>query len=256
MAKLNGQMALVTGASGGIGRCIALELAREGATLFLVGRNTERLQQTALLCQSFCNDIKPAICDLTDSGALNCVLTALPERLDILIHCAGAIGHGMIEESPPSLLHDQFAANVIGPLALTRGVLPLLKKPKGQIVFVNSSSGLSSAPNRGYFSATQHALKALTDTLRQEVNRDNVRVTSVYPGRTATPRTEALFAREGRPYETDLLLQPEDGCRGRSPTTRFVRSRKATETPPHDCTRYALFDALTDCRIALRNQVL
>ena len=89
-------------------------------------------------------------------------------------------------------------------------LLPLLKKPRGQIVFINSSAGLTARPNVGYFSATQHALKALTDTLRDEVNVDGIRVLSIYPGRTATPRIQALHVIEGRPYQPEYLLQPDD----------------------------------------------
>jgi NADP-dependent 3-hydroxy acid dehydrogenase YdfG len=95
-------------------------------------------------------------------------------------------------------------------MILTQRLLPLLKKPRGQIVFINSSVGLTARPNVGYYSATQHAFKALTDSLRGEVNADGIRVLSVYPGRTATPRIQALHAEEGRPYEPEHLLQPDD----------------------------------------------
>jgi NADP-dependent 3-hydroxy acid dehydrogenase YdfG len=86
----------------------------------------------------------------------------------------------------------------------------MLKKQKGQIAFINSTQGLQAQARVGQFAATQHALKALADSLRDEVNSDGVRVFSVYPGRTATPRMEAIFTREGRAYKPELLLQPED----------------------------------------------
>ena len=92
----------------------------------------------------------------------------------------------------------------------TQRLLPLLKKPRGQVVFINSSAGLTARANTGQFSATQHAFKALADALRDEVNADGVRVLSVFPGRTATPRIESLHDKEGRPYQPGLLLQPED----------------------------------------------
>jgi NADP-dependent 3-hydroxy acid dehydrogenase YdfG len=93
---------------------------------------------------------------------------------------------------------------------LTQRLLPLLKKPRGQIVFVNSSAGLSARHNTGQFSATQHAFKALADALRDEVNADGVRVASIFPGRTATPRISNLHTKEGREFKPELLLQPED----------------------------------------------
>ena len=68
----------------------------------------------------------------------------------------------------------------------------------------------NARPNVGHYSATKHAFKALADSLRAEVNPDGIRVLSIYPGRTATPRMETLFAQEGRAYRPELLLQPED----------------------------------------------
>jgi len=115
-----------------------------------------------------------------------------------------------LADTPVDGLDRQYAANVRGPLLLTQRLLPRLMQPRGQIVVINSSAGLSTAPSRGQYSATQHALKCLTDTLRLEVNDQNVRVMSVYPGRTATPLIEALCAKEGKPYRPELLLQPED----------------------------------------------
>jgi NADP-dependent 3-hydroxy acid dehydrogenase YdfG len=131
-------------------------------------------------------------------------------RLDILVHCAGVISHGKLADAPIVSLDDQFRANVRGPLLLTQKLLPLLKKPRGQIVFINSTAALIPAANRGHFSATQQALKALADSLRQEVNVEGVRVLSVFPGRTATKRTQSLHEKEGRPFQSEVLLQPKD----------------------------------------------
>ena len=77
-------------------------------------------------------------------------------------------------------------------------------------MFVNSSQGLHAKGNTGLFAATQHALKAIADSLREEVNADGIRVLSIFPGRTATPRMKALYQAEGRPYQPELLLQAED----------------------------------------------
>jgi NADP-dependent 3-hydroxy acid dehydrogenase YdfG len=93
---------------------------------------------------------------------------------------------------------------------LTQLMLPLLKRPQGQIVFINSSAGLSTPANTGHFAATQHAFRALADVLREENNADGVRILSIFPGRTATPRIEALHGSEQRPFRPELLLQPED----------------------------------------------
>jgi NADP-dependent 3-hydroxy acid dehydrogenase YdfG len=98
----------------------------------------------------------------------------------------------------------------LGPYILTQGLLPLVRERMGQIVFLNSTAGLTSRANVGQYAATKHALKALADGLREEVNRDRIRVLSVYPGRTATQMQQQLHAVEGRLYHPDRLLQPGD----------------------------------------------
>jgi NADP-dependent 3-hydroxy acid dehydrogenase YdfG len=86
----------------------------------------------------------------------------------------------------------------------------MLKVRRGQIVFINSSSGLTAKPNSAPYNATKHALKAIADSLRAEVNAFGVRVISVYLGRTASEMQERIHRAEGKPYRPELLLQPED----------------------------------------------
>ncbi len=105
----------------------------------------------------------------------------------------------------------QYATNVRAPYVLTKRLLPLLTASRGQIVFVNSSAGLNAKrPDAGQYAATKHALRAIADSLREEVNPEGVRVLSVYLGRTATPLQEALFREQGKDYHAEMLLQPED----------------------------------------------
>ena len=105
----------------------------------------------------------------------------------------------------------QYATNIRAPYMLTKCLLPLLLTARGQIVFINSSVGLAAKrPDIGQYGATKHALKAIADSLREEVNARGIRVLTMYLGRTATPMQEALHAREGRTYRPEQLLQPED----------------------------------------------
>ena len=122
-----------------------------------------------------------------------------------------------------------FRSNVRGHYSLTRTMLPLLRKSLGQIVFVNSSAGLRSPANAGQFSATQHAFRSTADSLRDEVNADGIRVLSIFPGRTATPRMEKLFAKEGRAYKPELLLQPEDVAEMVTHSLRLPRTAEVTD---------------------------
>jgi NADP-dependent 3-hydroxy acid dehydrogenase YdfG len=93
---------------------------------------------------------------------------------------------------------------------LTQDLLPLVCRCQGQVVFMNSTAGLTSRANVSQCAGTKHALEALADSLREEVNRNGVRVLSVFPGRTASPSQEHLQAQEGRLYRPERLLQPED----------------------------------------------
>jgi short-subunit dehydrogenase len=211
--RLRDQIAVVTGSSGGIGGAIAVTLAREGSAVYLLGRNRAKLDSAASRMRSESLRAESWPLDLTSDEDLQHFrdhLAVTTGRVDILVHCAGYIDHGPLSEAPLASLDYQYATNLRGPLKLTQLLLPMLKKPRGQIVLVNSSAGLTAKANAGHHSAMQHAFKGLADALREEVNAENVRVTSIFPGRTATSRTAELFALENRDYRPDLMLQPED----------------------------------------------
>jgi NADP-dependent 3-hydroxy acid dehydrogenase YdfG len=108
-------------------------------------------------------------------------------------------------------LDVQYSVNVRAPYMLTQHLLPLLTAAQGQIVFVNSTVGLmAKRPEVGQYGATKHALRAVADSLREEVNANGIRVLSVYLGRTATPLQETIHRLEGREYHPEALLQPDD----------------------------------------------
>jgi NAD(P)-dependent dehydrogenase (short-subunit alcohol dehydrogenase family) len=208
MEPLAGAVALVTGAGGGIGRAISGALAAAGADAWLVGRTRETLDATARGCGGRAR-VRPA--DLTSADELEALAAELERehgRLDVLVHCAGVIAHGTIEQAPADALDEQYGGNVRAFYTLAQRLLPLLRSGPGQVVVVNSS--VVPRAGVGQFAATQHALRALTDAFRQEVNGDGIRVLSVFPGRTATSRQERLYAAEERPYRPELLLQPAD----------------------------------------------
>ena len=207
------QVAVVTGASSGIGRAIAVALGEQRATLCLVGRRPELLELVAETARASGVFARSYRADLTlddDIGELAEALRREFGHVDILIHSAGSISLGNVATAPVSDFDAQFRANVRAPYLLTQALLPMFRSRQGQVVFINSSVGLRTRPNVGQFSATQHALKALADTLRDEVNSQGVRVLSVYPGRTATPRQATIHESEGRPYYPERLMQPED----------------------------------------------
>ena len=210
--RLSGQVAIVTGASGGIGRAISHALAREGARIYAIGRNPERLRKTVVEGGGGLDIVELAV-DLTSeqqSEELAQKVAAI-ERVNILIHCAGVLHQAAMKEAPIEHLDAQYAINVRVPYLLTKRLLPVLEASQGQSVFINSTTGLNAKrPEIGQYAATKHALRAVADSLREEVNSKGVRVTSVYLGRTAGPLQERLHREEGKRYESELLVQPED----------------------------------------------
>ena len=148
-----------------------------------------------------CADIKDFFIKINDQWGV----------VDVLVHSAGIFSLGRLEEAPVEEFDRQFFTNVRGPYYLTQLLLPLVRKKIGQIVFINSSVGLTGGrANISQYAATKQALKAMTDSLREEVNSDGMRIISVYPGRTATPMQQEICRAEGKQYQPNLFSRPED----------------------------------------------
>lgn len=232
MESLKDQVAVVTGASSGIGKAIALSLAGQGAEVCLVARRHELLETIAKQVQALGSRGHACPADLTRDDDIR----ALGERIqkdfghvNILVLCGGAISHGALDKASLADLDLLYRSNVRGHYAMLQAMLPLLRKGPGQIVFINSSAGLRSPATAGQFAATQHAFRSIADSLRDEVNADGIRVLSVYPGRTATPRMEKVFGKEGRTYKPELLLQAEDIAEMVTHSLRLPRTAEVTD---------------------------
>jgi NADP-dependent 3-hydroxy acid dehydrogenase YdfG len=212
-SPLAGCVAVVTGASSGIGRAIAVALSRQGVQVCVVGRNPDTLAETVAAARQFAKVTSFQI-DLTEPANLQQLLWYVEGeagRLDILIHSAGVIHQDRLEHARIEDFDSQYVTNVRAPYLLTQRLLPLLTTARGQIVFINSSVGLTAKrPDVAQYGATKHALKAIADSIREEVNPKGIRVLTMYLGRTATPMQEALHRQEGRLYHPEMLLQPED----------------------------------------------
>lgn len=207
------QIAVITGASSGIGRAIALGLAAEGAKLGLVGRRLEALEAVAKSARNHTSNVKCYRADLTLDEDINAIAKLLKREfghIDLLVHSAGVISLGRLESAPVADLDWQYRINVRAPYVLTQALLPMLRLRQGQIVFINSSAGMSASANLSQYAATKFALRAIADSLRQEINAEGVRVLSVYPGRTAGLMQESVHKMEGKTYHPARLMQPED----------------------------------------------
>jgi NAD(P)-dependent dehydrogenase (short-subunit alcohol dehydrogenase family) len=213
MNEFRGQVAVITGASGGIGEAIAIQLARGGARLMLAGRSAERLDLVAERARDLSPGVETFAADLGEDAQVRALADralAAFGRVDLLIHSIGLFLGGSFE-SPVGDLDRQLRINVHIPYLLTQALLPALLAREGQVVFVNSSAGFNPA-RAGWvaYSASKHALRAVADGLRDEVNPKGVRVLTVFPGRTATAMQEEVHRYEGRAYDPERFLQPRD----------------------------------------------
>lgn len=232
MTIFTNQIALLTGAGSGIGRAIALDLAAQGATVWLLGRVREKLEAVAEAARRTTSDVRCIQIDMVcDQDIIDLVARVRQEigYVDILVHCAGEIRLGPLELAVIADLDHQYRINVRAPYLLTQLLLPMLRSRRGQIVFMNSSAGQVAGANASQYAATKHALRAIADSLRQEVNADGIRVLSVYPGRTASPMQAAVHAAEGKPYHPDHLMQPEDVAALVVAALRLPRSAEVTD---------------------------
>lgn len=213
MSGFTNQVAVVTGGSSGIGKAIALKLATQGATLCLLGRTLPALDEIIQSVKNTAPDSQKYAVDLAKEEDVHKLITSIQQdfrRVDILVHAAAAYSMSKIATSSIEDFDWLYRTNVRAPYLLTQALLPMVKAQRGQIVFVNSSVGLSAKANVGMYSATKHALKAIADSLREEVNVEQVRVLSIFPGRTATPLQAKIHEMEGKPYHPESLMQPED----------------------------------------------
>jgi NADP-dependent 3-hydroxy acid dehydrogenase YdfG len=199
---------VVTGASRGIGRAVAQRLAHEGYVVWAVARCAKRLEELA--ASGPAGRIRPFPLDLSgrDFSVLAAAVEETGGHVDAVVHCAGITMTGPLMVAEPPAVLQLMNVNALSPLRLTTLLHPCLG-PGSTVVFVNSSQGLSASGGAGAYAASKHALKAIADALRSDLTGSGIRVTSIYPGRTATPLQARLYAERNEVYRPELLLQPE-----------------------------------------------
>ena len=201
---------VLSGASSDIGAAIARKLAGSGRAVLALGRNRERLHE---LERSHPGRVAARVLDLTNEDSLQALaheLAAVGPGIAALIHCAGVYFTGGVESGPPDELDRMYQVNVRAPYRLTQLLLPGLARSAGRVLFINSTAALRAPAGLGGYCASRHSLRALADSLRDEVNARGILVTSIYLGRTATRHMAGIFQAERRPYRPELLLQPDD----------------------------------------------
>jgi NAD(P)-dependent dehydrogenase (short-subunit alcohol dehydrogenase family) len=193
--RLNEKVAVVTGASSGIGAATTRMMAESGARVVAVGRDKERLMRTA----SASDRISPVVADLVDDSALDTIVAEakkLGGRVDSVIHAGGHFENATFEETPVSQLEDFFKIHVRAPFVLTQKLLPMIGA-KGSIVFYSSIvAHVGFAPYAAY-TAAKGGIESMARSLAIEF-APRIRVNIVAPGFTATPMmTNQFDVKEG-----------------------------------------------------------
>jgi NADP-dependent 3-hydroxy acid dehydrogenase YdfG len=196
VAALSGAVALITGASSGIGRELARTLAAEGAAVALAGRRGDRLQQLADEVAAGGGTALTLVADLADpadAGALAASTVAELGRLDVFVGCAGQLLPGPVSDSPAAEWERMIDVNLRGLLIAAAAALPALGsaaadslRRAADLVLVGSTAGARAEHNLGVYGATKAAVAALAESLRRELAGSGVRVAHVAPGHTAT----------------------------------------------------------------------
>jgi short-subunit dehydrogenase len=200
---------LITGATGAIGADVAELLHEAGHHVILSGRSAERLDAIArrIAGDTGGERVRTLVLDLSDPRRIEPSLDGVElPPLDGVVHSAGTVRLGTVAELRPGDWLDQLLVNAAAPAELTRLLLPSVRAARGQVVFVNSGSGLRANPGWGAYAASKHALRALADSLRAE--EPDIRVTSVFPGRTASEMQRQVRAHEGGEYDPDAFMSP------------------------------------------------
>ncbi|MEZ7004035.1 SDR family oxidoreductase [Streptomyces sp. AD55] len=198
---------VITGAGSGIGAAVARRLHERGDEIVLHARDAGRARELAAAYPG----ARTLVGDLAEPDRLSWALShqSPPDRVDSLLHIAGVVDLGPVGELTPKTWHHQLDVNLVAPAELTRLLLPQVRAAQGHVVFVNSGSGLRAHADWAAYAASKHGLKALADALRHEEHAHGVRVTSVYPGRTASPMQAKVHRQQGEEYDPARWIDPE-----------------------------------------------
>ncbi|WLR57895.1 3-ketoacyl-ACP reductase [Guptibacillus hwajinpoensis] len=208
---IKGKVAYITGASSGIGRATALQLASEGVHVGLIARTEEKLKKVATEAESHGVKAVVAPADISKIDEVNKAVEKLKNELgtvDILINNAGMGRYGSFLEIEPDDWKETFEVNVYGTYHVTRAVLPqMIEKDSGDIITISSSSGLKGTAGSTSYSASKFAIQGMTEALMQEVRRNNIRVFTLNPSLVAT---ELVFGDKLDEQDKEKYMQPED----------------------------------------------
>ncbi len=206
---LKDKVVLITGGSKGLGKAVALKLAEKGANLALLARGEEELKKAVVeIRQKFQTKVEGYICDVSRPEQVQDTVKNIIKdfaRIDILINNAGIWWEGDLEEHSDKKLRELFETNTLGYIYMVKYVTPIMKKQKGgQILNVASVVGADIEDEWSEFApytATKHAVRAFTESIRKEYAKDNIKVMAIYPSGMDTEIFESAGFHYGKNAE-------------------------------------------------------
>ncbi|MBW4361694.1 3-ketoacyl-ACP reductase [Flavobacterium taihuense] len=211
MNDLKNKTALITGAGKGIGKSVAIALAKEGVNVILLARTQSDIDEVAKQASTFGVKSLAITADVANINSVNsAVEKALAEfkTIDILINNAGIAAFGNFLELEPTAWERIIQVNLMGTYYVTRAILPnMIERQTGDIINISSTAGLNGNALTSAYSASKFAVLGLTDSLMQEVRKHNIRVTALTPSTVATDMAKELKLTDGNP---DKVMQSED----------------------------------------------
>jgi NAD(P)-dependent dehydrogenase (short-subunit alcohol dehydrogenase family) len=210
MAKLLGKVAVVTGGNKGIGRGIALALAREGASLVLVARGKTELDRTAEEILALGAEVLALPADLTDETQVEAVFTQTIERLgqlDVLVNNAGAFDGGPIDQLSLEAWDKVIALNLRAPFLCTRAAFRIMKKQGGgRIINIGSLAGQRVRPGSAPYSTSKHGLWGLTQVTALEGRDFGIACSCLHPGNVSVERRQTT----GKPEDDEPMMTVDE----------------------------------------------
>ncbi len=195
-----GKVAVITGSSRGIGKAIAIELAKNGAAIVLNGRNEERLAEAKAAILKIHEHVITVCCDVSiiEEGQLliNETIKAFG-RLDILVNNVGVSMRGKVAELNPEVYKTVFESNVYGTVNPTIPAIPHLRRTKGSIVFISSLAGIRGLPGLSAYCSSKMALRAIAESIRLEEKANDIHVGLIYVGITEIEHNKETIAADG-----------------------------------------------------------
>ncbi|ATP41613.1 3-ketoacyl-ACP reductase [Solibacillus sp. R5-41] len=209
---LQGKIAFITGAARGIGKATAIALANEGVHIGLIARNEDSLQTVATELKALGVNTAYAVANVANLAEVETAIASLTEQLgsaDILINNAGIGNFGSVLDMDPTEWKEIVDVNLFGTYNVTRTVLPqLIEKNGGDIINISSTAGLGGAATSSAYSASKFAVIGFTESLAQEVRRNNIRVTALTPSTVVTDLAREMNLIDEA--KAERLMQAED----------------------------------------------